>query len=251
MLHHRELSIARPGWNGSDQRCQQAAPRPDKSGHGRGSVADLRAALEIFQQAIELPPTDLKSRAVIARAYTRLGYARWMLSMAKATEQRIGAPAAGRRAGRFPAVHRLAREAAGRIARTTRNSPLPGRSARIRRYGLLPRVCASPRGSRAALPPLDRDQARAASGRSGGAADSRARRTWPVSSMTFLPGDHGASSWHGMLDAKGQAAEAEGLRRATRRRCRRGRRAVVEAGVLCPGGKCWQTQLMSRRNSPV
>jgi len=39
-----------------------------------------------FQQAIELPSTDQASRAVTARAFSRLGYAHWMLSIAKATQ---------------------------------------------------------------------------------------------------------------------------------------------------------------------
>ncbi len=43
--------------------------------------------LRFFQQAIELPPNDLASRAVIACAYSRLGYTHWMLSIAKATQQ--------------------------------------------------------------------------------------------------------------------------------------------------------------------
>jgi serine/threonine protein kinase len=38
-----------------------------------------------FKQAIDLPPKDVKSRDVIARAYSRLGYAHWMLSFSKAT----------------------------------------------------------------------------------------------------------------------------------------------------------------------
>ena len=42
---------------------------------------------KFFQEAIELPPVDLQSRAVIARAYTRLGYTRWMLSMGPAIQQ--------------------------------------------------------------------------------------------------------------------------------------------------------------------
>ncbi|HKI20314.1 MAG TPA: protein kinase, partial [Isosphaeraceae bacterium] len=46
----------------------------------------LEQWLRIFQQAIELPPNDLKSREVIARAYSRLGYTHWMLSCAKATK---------------------------------------------------------------------------------------------------------------------------------------------------------------------
>ena len=44
-------------------------------------------ALSVFQQAINLPPDDLTSRAVIARAYTRRAYTRWMLSMFKATQK--------------------------------------------------------------------------------------------------------------------------------------------------------------------
>src|SRR5262249_49044511 len=39
-----------------------------------------------FKQAIDLPPKDVKSRDVIARAYSRLGYARWMLSLSKASD---------------------------------------------------------------------------------------------------------------------------------------------------------------------
>jgi serine/threonine protein kinase len=44
----------------------------------------IEQAMKIFQQAIELPPDNLESRAIIARAYTRLGFARWMSSMNKA-----------------------------------------------------------------------------------------------------------------------------------------------------------------------
>ena len=83
-------------------------------------------ALSVFQQAIELPPTDLKSREIIARAYTRLGYSRWMLSMAKAARGVPAAAAAGRRSGRFPAIDRIARKAARRFARRPENPPLPG-----------------------------------------------------------------------------------------------------------------------------
>ncbi len=46
----------------------------------------LEEALSIFQYAIALPPEDANSRTVVARAYTRLGYARWMLSMIKSTQ---------------------------------------------------------------------------------------------------------------------------------------------------------------------
>ncbi len=42
--------------------------------------------VRFFKQAIELPPNDPKSRAVIARAHSRLGFAHWMMSIAKATK---------------------------------------------------------------------------------------------------------------------------------------------------------------------
>jgi serine/threonine protein kinase len=47
----------------------------------------LQQWLRFFEQAVELPPNDLESREVIGRAYSRLGYTRWMMSMAKATSQ--------------------------------------------------------------------------------------------------------------------------------------------------------------------
>ncbi len=43
----------------------------------------LENAVSVFQQAIELPPNERSRREIIARAYTRLGYTRWMLSMTK------------------------------------------------------------------------------------------------------------------------------------------------------------------------
>jgi tetratricopeptide (TPR) repeat protein len=63
-----------------------------KLGPGRADAATREEASRIleqwtnfFKQAIDLPPKDLKSRDIIARAYSRLGYARWMLSLSKAT----------------------------------------------------------------------------------------------------------------------------------------------------------------------
>jgi tetratricopeptide (TPR) repeat protein len=63
-----------------------------KLGPGRADAATREEASRIleqwmsfFTQAIDLPPKDLKSRQVIARAHSRLGYARWMLSLSKAT----------------------------------------------------------------------------------------------------------------------------------------------------------------------
>jgi tetratricopeptide (TPR) repeat protein len=53
------------------------APAPMTADH-------YEQALSVFQQAAELPPTDQKSRSIIARAYARLGHTRWMLSWANA-----------------------------------------------------------------------------------------------------------------------------------------------------------------------
>jgi serine/threonine protein kinase len=44
----------------------------------------LRQWLKLFLQATELPPSKPESRQVIARAYSRVGYTRWMLSVANA-----------------------------------------------------------------------------------------------------------------------------------------------------------------------
>jgi serine/threonine protein kinase len=46
----------------------------------------LEQWMSFFKQAIDLPPKDPKSRDVIARAYSRLGYVRSMLSLSKLTE---------------------------------------------------------------------------------------------------------------------------------------------------------------------
>ncbi len=43
--------------------------------------------LKVFQEASELPPTDMESRVVIARALTRLAYTRTMLSFQKGSWQ--------------------------------------------------------------------------------------------------------------------------------------------------------------------
>jgi serine/threonine protein kinase/Flp pilus assembly protein TadD len=77
-----------------DHAGMDAINRASNLFHGQPSSATPDAAsqafdeaLSIFQQVIELPPDDLKARTVIARAYTRLGYARWMMSIAKASPQ--------------------------------------------------------------------------------------------------------------------------------------------------------------------
>jgi tetratricopeptide (TPR) repeat protein len=63
-----------------------------KLGPGRADAATREEAsrileqwMKFFKQSIDLPPRDLTSREVIARAHSRLGYASWMLSLSKAS----------------------------------------------------------------------------------------------------------------------------------------------------------------------
>ena len=63
------------------------------SAGGQDASQIFEQALSIFQQAIDLPPNDLESRVVIARAYSRLGFIRWMLAMAKRPRTANRAPA--------------------------------------------------------------------------------------------------------------------------------------------------------------
>jgi serine/threonine protein kinase/Tfp pilus assembly protein PilF len=67
------------------------AVREMQGTNGSAAIKDesrnVEEALKIFQLAIKLPPKDVKSRTVIARAHARLGYARWMLSIMKGTSR--------------------------------------------------------------------------------------------------------------------------------------------------------------------
>src|SRR5262249_57334139 len=62
-------------------------PAPGRTGAAtRDEASRIREQwTNSFTQPIDLPPKDVKSRDVIARAYSRLGYARWMLSFSKST----------------------------------------------------------------------------------------------------------------------------------------------------------------------
>jgi serine/threonine protein kinase len=64
---------------------------PSRPGAEVGEEASqiLDQWLRFFRQAVELPPNDKASREVIARAYSRLGYTHWMMSLAKATDGRL------------------------------------------------------------------------------------------------------------------------------------------------------------------
>ena len=171
-------------------------------------------AISLFQQAAEMPPSDAKSREVIARAHTRLGYTRWMLSIARATQNSLeprllsGAVADFRRSielleqlhAESPDDTRITRylaEALGlgglgcclRTAlRPEEAEPLYRRSIEIRRQ-LLRGVASSRPGDRP------------------GRADAAPERQ----DLSFL-----VNTVHviaGMLEAKGESAEADELRR--------------------------------------
>jgi eukaryotic-like serine/threonine-protein kinase len=60
---------------------------PSQPGAAAGPEASqiLEQWLKFFQRATELPPDDRESREVIARAYSRLGYTHWMMSLARST----------------------------------------------------------------------------------------------------------------------------------------------------------------------
>jgi len=189
---------------------------PDEAGMATGEEASqiLEQWLRFFKQAIELPPNDLESREVIARAYSRLGYTHWMLSMAKATKgdleprllaealadyrqsvdllEKLLADSPGN-----PKIRRYLAEALGlgsmgcclrSALRTDEAESLYRRSIQIRRELL--------RGTG-----------------SGGVADVRARAD-VCGELDDLP--YLVSTVHlmaGLLDGKGRVAEAEGLRR--------------------------------------
>jgi len=169
--------------------------------------------LRFFQQVIELPPNDLESREVIARAYSRLGFTHWMLSWAKATkggiEPRLLAEAVAdyRRSVELleklladspghPNIRRYLAEALGvgnlgcclrSALRDDEAEPLYRRSIEIRRELL--------RGTG-----------------TGGVADVRARpdAAGELDDLPYLVGTvHVVAE---MLDGKGRVAEAEGLR---------------------------------------
>ena len=96
--------------------------------------------LRFFQKAIELPPNDLASRAVIARAYSRLGYIHWMMSMVHATvrglEPQHLAEALADYKRSVELLEKLLTDCAGR----PQTPSLPGRGAGTREYGLLRRT---------------------------------------------------------------------------------------------------------------
>jgi eukaryotic-like serine/threonine-protein kinase len=85
---HKKIAFIRDSYPLLDQlaskQIDSAVSRAGSTGgpHAAAEAAQkFESAIRICQEAIEVPPTDFESRVVIARAYTRLGYARWMLSM--------------------------------------------------------------------------------------------------------------------------------------------------------------------------
>jgi tetratricopeptide (TPR) repeat protein len=181
---------------------------------GKEASQIFEQALSIFQQAIELPPEDLKSRWVIARAYSRLGFTRWMLSIAKATNR-------GPEPGLLAEALEDYRRSIDLFEKLRVESP---GDPKIRRHfaealGLGGMGCCL----RTALRPAEAEalyrrtiQMRLdllrGTGSDGVAnVPPRADLAGELSDLSYL-----VSTVHlvaGMLDGKGQVAEAEGLRR--------------------------------------
>ena len=111
-IHYQELSFVRPHRDGLDQRGLPAPHLGSESTTNQEKAKILENAVSVFQQAVELPPNERDAREIIARAYTRLGYTRWMLSMAQG--QWLGAEpnVLAECSGGFQVLHRSIRKAA-------------------------------------------------------------------------------------------------------------------------------------------
>jgi serine/threonine protein kinase len=183
------------------------------SASGQDASRILEQALGFFQQATELPPKDLESRLVIARAHSRKAFSYWMLSLAN-----------GNQAGPEPKLLAQAladfRQSSELLENLIAESP---GDSRIRRYlaealGLGGMGCAL----RSAFRPdeaeplyrrsieIRRDLLCSANPTGGGvqARSDVAGESYDLSLMVST-----AHLVAGMLDAKGQTADAEGVRR--------------------------------------
>ena len=192
----------------------------------------LQQWLKFFQQAIELPPNEFASRVVIARAYSRLGYTYWMLSIAKGTQNGLEPGLLAQALSNYrrsvklleelladspgdPKIQRYLAEALGlgnmgcclrTAVRTEEAEPLYLRAIQVRRELL----CGTSTGS---------------------VADVRTQPSGPAELDDLL---YLVSTVHlmaGLMDDRGHVAEAEDLRRAARGRSRRRRSAVVSTRV--------------------
>ena len=170
--------------------------------------------LRFFQQAIELPPNDPPSRAVIARAYSRLGYIHWMLSIASATGHGVEPRLLGEAIAHF-------RRSVDLLEKLLADSP---GDPKIRRYlaealGLGNMGCclrSAVRNGEAAwlygrAIQIRRELLRGSSSPSAAHGSDRASVPGELEDLLYL-----VSTVHlmsGMLDSKGQVAEAEALRK--------------------------------------
>jgi len=200
------------------RKIEEATPKLFASQAGSATREEasqsLQQWLRFFEQAIELPPNDLASRAVIARAYSRLGYARWMMSMAKATQH-------GLEPGLLAEALAYYRRSVEQLEKLLADSP---GDPKICRYlaealGLGNMGCCLRTGLRTEEAEshyrraiqIRRELLRGTS--SGSVADVRTPADAPdeLEDLVYL-----VSTVHlmaGLLDGKGQAAEAEEMRR--------------------------------------
>ncbi len=189
---------------------------PGRASSATGEEASqiLKQWLRFFQQAVELPPSDLESREVIARAYSRLGYTRWMLSMANATKDGLEPQLLAEAVADY-------RRSVDLLEKLLADSP---GDLKIRRYlaealGLGNMGCCLRSASRTEESEslyrraiqIRRDLLRSTS--SGSLVDGRARADVPgeLDDLPYL-----VSTVHlmaGILDDKSRAEEADGLRR--------------------------------------
>ncbi|MFI5454631.1 MAG: protein kinase [Isosphaerales bacterium] len=170
----------------------------------------LEQWLRFFQQAIELPPNDLKSREVIARAYSRLGYTHWMLSIANGFEPRLQAEALAEYRRSVDLLEKLLADSPGdqNIRRYLAEALGLGNMGCCLRTALRTEEAESL--YRRAIQ-IRRELLRGTG--SGSVADVRVRAD-VAGELDDLP--YLVSTVHlmaGLLDAKGRVAEAEGLRR--------------------------------------
>jgi serine/threonine protein kinase len=189
-------------------------PVPGQAGAPVGEEASqvLEPWLRFFKQAVGLPPNDRESREVIARAYSRLGFAHWMMSLAKASaggpEPQLLAQALAdyRRSVELleklladspedPKIRRYLAEALGigNMGCTLRSALRMKESESIYRRAVQ----------------IRRELLRSPG--SGGIADARADVSGELDDLTYL-----VSTVHllaGIAESKGNGAEAEHLRR--------------------------------------
>jgi eukaryotic-like serine/threonine-protein kinase len=183
-----------------------------KSATGDEAARTFERWERFFKQAIELPPDDRDSRTVIARAHSRLAFARWMMSVAKATKTGLESQSLAEALAEY-------RRSADLLEELLHESP---GDPKIRRYlaeslGLGNMACCLRMAVR--TPDAEslyrrsiqirRELLRGTS--STGSGDTSASASGELEDLLYL-----VSTVHvmaGMLEGKGLMAEADGMRR--------------------------------------